>query len=246
MRSEEQLSLREIQERLGVGRDRVQGWLRGVPVPEWTRRPNAKDDLRAKAVELREAGRSVNEIAEELGVSKSTAYLWVRHIPIDEAERARRRRERAKEGPHRQWSAYRERRDCLRSDAHAEAASVVGELSDRDLLLLGAAIYWCEGGKSKPWRLDERVIFVNSDPLLVGLFLRFLEAQGRDRDSVSYRVSIHESADHEAAVAWWVERLALPRERFQRTTLKARAQDQAAQHLDGLPRLPHHLCAEGA
>lgn len=141
-------------------------------------------------------------------------------IPIDEAERARRRRERAKEGPHRQWSAYRERRDCLRSDAHTEAASVVGELSDRDLLLLGAAIYWCEGGKSKPWRLDERVIFVNSDPLLVGLFLRFLEAQGRDRDSVSYRVSIHESADHEAAVAWWVERLALPRERFQRTTLK--------------------------
>jgi hypothetical protein len=90
-------------------------------------------------------------------------------------------------------------------------------------LILGAAVYWCEGAKAKPWRPVERIKFTNSDPLLLELFLRFLESQGRDRASLGYRVSIHESADHEAAVDWWAERLALPPDRFQPTTLKRHA-----------------------
>jgi hypothetical protein len=66
----------------------------------------------------------------------------------------------------------------------------------------------------------EQVKFINSDPMLLEIFLRFLLSQGYDRASLTYRVSIHESADQERAVDWWVERLALPRERFMRTTLK--------------------------
>jgi hypothetical protein len=83
LRSEEELSARQIRERLGIGKELLQELLRGVPPPEWTRRPNAKDELRARALELRGQGRSVNAIADELGVSKSTAYLWVRHLPFD-------------------------------------------------------------------------------------------------------------------------------------------------------------------
>jgi transcriptional regulator with XRE-family HTH domain len=221
LRTQEQLSVRQIQQRLGVTKVRLVEWLRGVPPPDWTRRPNAKDDLRARAVELRRSGWSVNDIAAELGVATSTAYQWVRHLPLDpDTERARQKREHSKLMTDAQWASYRERRDARRVTAHAAAAAVVGPLTDRDLLLLGAAIYWCEGAKAKPWRLDEAVQFVNSDPLLLELFLRFLETQGRDRMSLTYRVSIHESADHEAALDWWAERLGLPRERFRRTTLK--------------------------
>jgi hypothetical protein len=67
LRAVEQLSVRQIQARLGIGKDRVYALLRGVPPPDWTRRPNAKDGLRAEAVELRAEGRSVNDIARELG-----------------------------------------------------------------------------------------------------------------------------------------------------------------------------------
>ncbi|SCF37490.1 Homeodomain-like domain-containing protein [Micromonospora viridifaciens] len=76
LRVEEQLPVHEICARLGVGRDRAYALLRGVPPPEWTRRPNAKDAQRAEAVRLRADGRSVNEIAQQLGVAKSTAYQW--------------------------------------------------------------------------------------------------------------------------------------------------------------------------
>ncbi|MFI7597087.1 hypothetical protein [Actinoplanes sp. NPDC049681] len=58
-------------------------WLWNEPTPEWTRRPNAKDDLRDEAIALRGAGLTVPEISAKLGLAESTAYLWVRHIPLD-------------------------------------------------------------------------------------------------------------------------------------------------------------------
>ena len=183
--------------------------------------PNAKDDVRAQAVQLRAEGWSVNDLAAKLGVAKSTAYAWVKHIPLDvDSERARRKQEHAAQMAAGRWSDKRAERDRLRAEMHQAAAADVGDLSERDLLLLGAAIYWCEGAKSKPWRRLERLTFINSDPGLLALFLRFLAVCGRTKESVRYRVHIHETADAEAAVEWWARELALPRELFQRPTIK--------------------------
>ncbi len=221
LRVDEQLSVAEIRARLGIGRDRVYALLRGVPPPEWTRRPRARDDTRAEALRLRAAGRSVNQIAAQLGVAKSTAYQWVRHLPLDPDDAtAERRREHSKAMTEARWSAYREARDAAQVAEHARAAGVVGGLGERDLLMLGAAIYWCEGAKSKPWRPQGRLEFVNSDPGLLALFLAFLACCGIGRDVPAYRLLIHESADVAAVERWWVERLALPPERFGRATLK--------------------------
>ena len=221
LRVEEQLSVAEIRARLGIGRDRVYALLRGVPPPEWTRRPRAKDAVRADAVRLRAAGRSVNEIAKQLGVAKSTAYQWVKQLPLDpDGAAAERRRAHSKAITDARGGAYRIMRDAAQAAEHECAAERVGELDERALLLLGAAIYWCEGAKSKPWRRAEKVQFINSDPGLLALFLRFLESCGVDRAVPTYRVSIHESADPDAAVRWWAQRLRLPVERFGRSTLK--------------------------
>jgi transcriptional regulator with XRE-family HTH domain len=221
LRVEEQLSVAQIRARLGIGRDRAYALLRGVPPPEWTRRPRARDSARAEAERLRAEGWSVDEIAAQLGVAKSTAYQWVRHLPLnpDEAT-AQRRRAHSKAMTDARWSAYREARDAARAAEHERAAGVVGALDDRDLLVLGAAIYWCEGAKAKPWRPAVTMQFVNSDPGLLALFIRFLEVCGVDRTVPTYRVSIHESADSEAAVRWWAERLRLPPDRFRRSVLK--------------------------
>ncbi|MFD0783147.1 resolvase [Micromonospora azadirachtae] len=222
LRAVEQLSVREIRARTGLGRDRVYALLRGVPPPEWTRRPNAKDDLRARAVELRTSGCSLAEIAARTGIAKSTAHQWVRDVPLpteDEAVWAR-RRSHAKAMSEARWASHRMARDAARTNKHAMAAAAVGQLDDRDVLLLGAAIYWCEGAKSKPWRRDDHVQFINSDPGLLAIFLRFLSTCDVDRRVPTYRVSIHETADADAATGWWAERLALPIDRFRRPTLK--------------------------
>ena len=75
-------SVREIKDTLGpVGKRTLSAALKGTPPAEWTRRPNAKDDLREQARELRIQGLSYNEIVAQLGVSKSSVSLWVRDIP---------------------------------------------------------------------------------------------------------------------------------------------------------------------
>jgi hypothetical protein len=87
-------------------------------------------------------------------------------------------------------------------------------------LLLGAIAYWCEGSKSKPWLRKDRLTFINSDPALLELFLRFLEVSGVPADELNYRVHIHETADALLAQDWWATRLAVPRCRFRRPTIK--------------------------
>jgi transposase-like protein len=108
LRVEEQLSVRQIQQQLGVTKVCLVEWLRGIPPPDWTRRPNAKDDLRAQAVSLRQDGWSVNDIAAELGVANSTAFQWVRHLPLDrDSDRARMKRARSKLMTDAQWPLSR-------------------------------------------------------------------------------------------------------------------------------------------
>jgi transposase len=218
------MSRSQLMKHFGVGNGTISDWLRGLEPPEWTRRPNAKDDLRETAIEMRSDGYSVPRIATELGVSKSTAYLWTKHLPLDrtpEEEAAARRRNHSKEVADARWAPLNKARDQRRQDLNRAEGAWVGHLSDREVVLLGAVSYWCEGQKSKPWEPNRcRVIFINSDPGLILIFLRFLEVVGEDRLKLGYRISIHESADAEAAGRWWAGVVGVPFERFARPTLK--------------------------
>jgi transposase len=215
------LSRSQLIKIFGVSNGTLTDWLRGIEPPTWTKRPNAKDDKRADAVELRKAGWSLKDIAERLDVAKSTAFRWAGHIPLDQdSERAREKRELAKKRIAGRWDTFREERDRRREEVWTEAANDVGVVSDRDILLVGAIAYWCEGAKSKPWDRKDRLVFINSDAALLEVYLRFLELGGYRVEELGYRVSIHETVDAEAAGDWWAQRLAIPRERFMKPTIK--------------------------
>jgi transposase len=196
-------SRREIKEILGpMSNATLNEALQGVPPPEWTRRPNAKDELRDKARELRTQGMDYEEIAATLGVAKSSVSLWVRDLPrLSYAES----RKRSAEGARRYWAAERPAREAQRAAARASAAAQIGDLTDRELLIAGSVAYWCEGTKSKPYRRSERVVFVNSDPALIKFFLRFLRVAGTPAEDLTFRVYIHESGDVRAAGLFWLE-----------------------------------------
>lgn len=71
----------EIKQLLGITNNELLTRLvAGEPPAAWTLRPNAKDDLRAQARELRAQGLIYKEIAAKLGVSKSSVSLWVRNL----------------------------------------------------------------------------------------------------------------------------------------------------------------------
>ncbi len=86
----EGLSRRQIRDRLHVdNNDLLNRLLEGEPAPEWTKRPHAKDDVRAKARELRLQGMTYDQIQVELGCSKGSISLWVRDLPKPQRKRTR-------------------------------------------------------------------------------------------------------------------------------------------------------------
>jgi len=70
------------------------------------------------------------------------------------------------------------------------------------------------------YRIDEQVRFVNSDPALVKFFLAFLDKSGVSRERFRYCVSIHESADVEAATRYWASVTAGAPHQFTRPAIK--------------------------
>jgi transcriptional regulator with XRE-family HTH domain len=214
-------SRREIAELLGITSHRtLNEVLRGEPPQPWTWRPNAKDDLRSKARDLRVQGLDYEEIAAELGVSKSSVSLWVRDLPRPPGLSYEECRKRAAEGIRRYWEAERPAREAEREAARAAAAAQIGQLSDRELLIAGAIAYWCEGAKNKPYRRSDRVTFMNSDPSLIRFFLRFLSAAGIASDQLIFRVYIHEDADADAAQQFWLAITQAHPAQFRGPTLK--------------------------
>ena len=209
-------SVREIKDTLGpVGKRTLSAALKDTPPAEWTRRPNAKDDLREKARELRTEGLSYNEIVAQLGVAKSSVSLWVRDIPCPKRFHYV-HNERRLEGLRR----FNEARAVRHAAESTAAGAEIGELSDRELLIAGAIAYWCEGAKNKPNRKANRVTFINSDPKLIAFFLRFLDVAGVSRDDLVFRVYIHENADPESAQRFWLAVTCTKLEQFRSPVLK--------------------------
>lgn len=214
-------SLREIRQILGpLSNSTLHRVLRGVPPPEWTRRPNAKDELRAQARELRGQGFDYQDIAARLGVSKASISLWVRDMPIPERLSYEETRKRAAEGIQRYWDAEREIRDGWRAAERKAAAAEIGPLTVREMLIAGAIAYWCEGAKSKPHRKSEQVAFINSDPTLIKFFMRFMQAARVPAEALTFRVYIHETADVAAAERYWIELTGTDPTQFRKATLK--------------------------
>lgn len=196
----------------------MQDWVRGVSPPAWTRRPRAKDRERQRARALRAEGRTYGEIARELSVSKSSVSLWTRDLDHPEPTPAGVDARRA--GLRRYFAQRRVREAAARETEVRAATGVIGELTDREVLIAGAVAYWAEGTKSKPWRPAERVTFTNSDLDMVRLFLVFLGLLGVADDRVRLRLAIHESADIATATRFWSDGLGVPPTAFQRPTLK--------------------------
>lgn len=207
---------------LGLGSDgrRLREWLRGVPAPLWTERPNAKDDLRATAVAMRQEGRSYSEIQEVVGVSKSTLSTWLRDVLVDEGARSR-LEDRTRAGRENASAALRARRVAKETRIVGEASSQIpSALTESELFLVGLSLYWAEGAKAKPWNPSVQVCLINSDADVIRVFLAWLDLLGVRRDELIFRVAIHTSGDVDAAERFWAEVVGIARTQLARTSLK--------------------------
>ncbi|MFD7687127.1 hypothetical protein [Streptomyces sp. NPDC059781] len=211
-------SLRQIRDELKIyNNDILNQLVKGEPPPAWTKRPNAKDDLREKARELRLQGWTYDQIEVELGCSRSSVSLWVRDLPKPEPRYTpEEQRALMREGLARRREADREEHRQTKLGARQE----IGALTDRELFMTGVALYWAEGSKSKPYDRRERAVFVNSDAGVIRVYLAWLDLLGIDRRRLTFRVLIHESADIDSAHRFWAQVAEIDVSLFARPTLK--------------------------
>ncbi|MFE7959338.1 MULTISPECIES: helix-turn-helix domain-containing protein [unclassified Streptomyces] len=211
-------SLRQIRDELKIfNNDILNQLVKGEPPPQWTKRPNAKDDLRARARELRLQGWTYDQIEAELGCSRSSVSLWVRDLPKPERKRSP---EEAAAIARKGWEEKLRIRDEERQRTKESARQAIGALTARELFLVGVGLYWAEGSKDKPYERRENVTFVNSDPGMIKVFLAWLDLLGIARERLRFTVMIHESADVQGAEQYWATLVGADRTAFNKTTLK--------------------------
>jgi hypothetical protein len=176
--------------------------------------------LEQQARDLRRQGLNILTIAAQLHVWKNTVAVWVRDIPGPQQPRSATGEQRRKDGYRRYWEKESATREARRQAISAEAATQIGDLTEREVLIAGALAYWCEGAKNKPHQRRDRVTFMNSDPALIRFFLHFLEVAGVPQGNLRFSVSIHESADAAAAELFWQKVTGAAPEQFNKAVLK--------------------------
>ena len=146
--------------------------------------------------------------------AKASASLWCREVQIDEAELARRRTARhlaGNEGARRRGPNKLQRAKAAEIEEMQRAGrEEIGQLSLRDLMLIGVALYAGEGSKT-----PGEVRFSNSDPRMILLFVTWMQTCfGIGPYEVRFRLYLHQGLDLEAANAFWSELTGIPIARF--------------------------------
>ncbi len=184
-----------------------------------------------RARELRAEAWTLLDIARELGVSKSSVSLWVRDVEFE--PNPRRHNYWTKDNPHPMQVAKEEEIARCRE----EGLERIGQLSEREFLVLGLALYAGEGGKT-----GGRLYFANSDPRLILNFVtwvrRFFDA---DESKFRIKLYLHEGLDLEAAVTFWSELTGISVAQFGKPyRAVADATIRKSKHAMGCPGVVYH------
>ncbi|MDO8741772.1 MAG: hypothetical protein Q7J11_01340 [Candidatus Roizmanbacteria bacterium] len=110
----------------------------------------AKSKEKIKARKLRQKGESIKKIANLLNVSVSTASLWCRDIELTnkQIENLRKRQTDPFYGKRLDYYLKKKKEFNLKlSNLKQEGINSIGELTKRDIFLIGIALYWGEGFK---------------------------------------------------------------------------------------------------
>ena len=162
-----------------------------------------KVEEQVRARELRAEAWTLQEIADELDVSKSSASLWCRDVEFTPKPR---NRGHSGHKPHPLHVKKLEEIERCR----LEAEEIVGALSERDLLMFCLALYAGEGSKT-----EGSVIFANSDPLLIAVFISWLRSFFKvDEERLRMKIYLHSDLDLAEATKFWCGVSKIPVEQF--------------------------------
>lgn len=201
-------------------------------------------EVREKAFLLRKKGRSYNEINRLLGIPKSTLSGWFSGMVLSEEAQ-----ERIKSRVHRGLLNGLVKRNKMQThlarkrakDTCTAASKEIGKISNRELLLIGTALYWGEGYKKLVIkdgieRTHHVVSLANSDPAMIKVFIKFLtEIISVSKQDINISMRIFKHINEESALKYWCNVTGLNKNNFYRTSYTISKSSQGKRPYNRLP-----------
>lgn len=152
-----------------------------------------KLELKNKAFILRKKGLSYGNISKTISVPKSTLSDWLRGVPLS-VEQKEILNKKVKLGQILGAKASKNKRLLISKQIKGEAINEIKNISKKEMLMLGAMLYWGEGSKQSDRNVSQPVEFVNSDPRMCLFFIKWItEVVGIKIENLVFRVYINES-----------------------------------------------------
>lgn len=186
-----------------------------------------RSPFKEKAVEMRLQGRSYNDIQKALNLpSKGTLSFWLRGLVLSPEARLRLKKNSEIASKRNLLKFNRVRSKRIKSENKTEydqGREKIGNLSHRELMLIGTALYWGEGTKSYNTGHWPILAFANSDPLMVKVYLIFVrKIFNVPSAKIHGGIHLYPTTDVEKARKYWAAVTKLPPDRFYVTTMVSR------------------------
>jgi len=167
---------------------------------------------------LRRQGWSINQIYRKLGVGKGSVSVWVRDIELT-PEQLQELSERGhrKDVIEKRRKTRMDREEARRQIIVRQAKSEIDNISETQLFLIGVALYWGEGSKTKRGVVE----LANSDPELIRVAMKFFRMTCHvPQKKFRGRVLLHPHLDIGIAEQYWSAVSGIPRRQFFKTSLQ--------------------------
>lgn len=178
----------------------------------------AKFKEKIEAHKLRRLGKSVKGIAKTLKISKSTISLWCSEIKLSPIQKLRLHKNmvlRGHKGRMIGAAMQKDRRLRKIDDYKKSGAKEIGNLSNRDVLMVGLGLHLGEGSKTK-----NQFRFTNSSPDIIKAIIKWLAYFGITRKDMYCNVLINEihRTRETSILNEWSKITKIPLKQFNKTT----------------------------
>jgi len=173
--------------------------------------------IKQKAVSLRKSGKTFRQISKQLNLALGTTHLWTKHVKLTKSQQSLIKQKHQKafiSGRKKAAELQKHKTKTTQLKYRKVGYKLINSLSKRELLLIGAALYWSEGFKK-----DSRLGFANSDPKMIKLFLKWLFKIGKvPKNCIRLRVGLNQHYKNKAGQIQkrWSKITNIPLSQFQK------------------------------
>ena len=178
--------------------------------------------FKEKAIELRKRGFTYSEILQEVPVAKFTLSLWLHEVKLSKIQKQRITKKKIIAARRGGWVRRKQR--LLRTKQIKERAqSEITRITKRELWLMGIMLYWAEGNKEKEDGPGSVVIFSNSDPRMIRIFIKWLDTCLKiPLEDIVFEIFIHQTHRNriEEVKKYWANQTGVGWDKFDRIYFK--------------------------